>query len=231
MKDILRDYEEIQAKQSAEFSAAGTSFPGGLAAFLRQLALLDREKRADLAEVMTARELEDYEIRETAAGRHMREMLEGTAATDDQRRSVFRAEQAFNDQFGFTFDLSPAALREREAARQTMETKIYRALGGTMFAAWLQREDASYSEFVPLALRQGRPADFTLVELWEVRNNFMQSKFAIAAQPDDAVEQRQAAALQAAQARIAALIGVAEAADPGVRRWLQQTPSAVPPAK
>ena len=61
---IRRDYDEIRAKTSADFAAAGTSYPGGLNAFLRQLALLEREKRRDFAAVLDPGELEDLEMKE-----------------------------------------------------------------------------------------------------------------------------------------------------------------------
>jgi len=56
---IKRDYDEIRAKLSAEFAAGRSNNPGGLNAFLQQLALLEREKRQDLAAVLDAAELED----------------------------------------------------------------------------------------------------------------------------------------------------------------------------
>jgi hypothetical protein len=52
---IESDYDEIRAKAAADYAAAGKAFPGGLNAFLRQLALLEREKGADLDKELTAR--------------------------------------------------------------------------------------------------------------------------------------------------------------------------------
>ena len=46
IEKIRRDYEEIRTKMSADFSAAGDKFPGGLNAFLKQLALLEQIGRA-----------------------------------------------------------------------------------------------------------------------------------------------------------------------------------------
>ncbi len=90
---IRRDYDEITKKISAEYAAAGDTFPGGLNAYLRQLALLQREKHADLAALLTPRELEDLEMRDTNAGQSVQRLLGESAATEEQRRAVFRLEQ------------------------------------------------------------------------------------------------------------------------------------------
>src|SRR5882724_4363203 len=54
---IRRDYDEMTTKFSADYSAAGNAFPGGLSAYLKQLALLQREKHKDLAAILTPAEL------------------------------------------------------------------------------------------------------------------------------------------------------------------------------
>jgi hypothetical protein len=226
VKKILRDYEEIQAKMAADYGAAGQNFPGGLNAFMQQLALLEREKRADLAKVMTPRELEDYEIGDTAAGQRMRTLLDGTAATDEQRRAAFRAELEFNDQFGFTLDLAPTALRLREVARQATQEKVRAALGDDLFGAWLQRDDPGYAGMVAF-VRQQSLADTAALALWRVKNDYVARKLEIEAQPDDTTEARRSDALQAARAKVIAIVGPAalESANSEVVDWLRQVPA------
>ncbi len=232
VRAILRDYEEISAKMSADYGAAGQAFPGGLGAFLRQLALVEREKRKDLATVMTPRELEDYEIGETAAGQKMRAILDGTAATDEQRRAVFRAEQDFDDKFGFTFDLSPPALAAREAARQAAEQQVRGALGDELFVTWLQHDDPTYAHFADFAQQQNLPAGAALA-LLNVRNGFTLSVLDIAAAPPAAAGPRRAALLEWGREGVAAvapsLPGDVVARE--VASWLQQSPAASPAPK
>lgn len=225
VRAILRDYDEIQARMSADYGSAGQSFPGGLNAFLRELALLDREKRADLAKVMTPRELEDYAIGESAAGQKMRATLDGTAATDEQRRAVFRAEQGFNDQFGFTFDLSPPALAIREAARQATQNQIRAALGDALFAAWLQRDDPGYAHFMEFAQQQNLPGSVALA-LWQTKNGFTLSALDIASAPPESVRPRRAALLDWGRGGVAAIAPSLppEVVEREVAGWLQQSP-------
>ena len=232
VKDILRDYEEIQAKVSAEFSAAGPSFPGGLTAFLRQLSLLEREKRADLAEVMTARELEDYEIRETAAGQRMRMLLDGTAASDGQRRAAFRIEREFNDSYGFYFDVAPAALQIREVARQAKLERVRAVLGVALFGIWLQRDDPGYASLVAF-VREQNLADGAALALWQAKNDYLVRKLEIEARPDDTIAARRSAALQEARAKVIMIVGPAamESANSEVVGWLKPAPVMGPAGK
>ena len=229
IKAILRDYDDIQARMSADYGSAGQSFPGGLNAFLRELALLDREKRADLAKVMTPRELEDYAIGESAAGQKMRAALDGTAATDEQRRAVFRAEQGFNDQFGFTFDLSPPALAVREAARQAIENQIRAALGDALFAAWLQRDDPGYVHFVEFAQRQNLPGSAALA-LWQTKNGFTLSALDIASAPPQSAGPRRAALLEWGRGGVTAIAPSLppDVVEREVASWLQLSPPPAP---
>jgi len=225
VKKILHDYEDIQAKMAADYGAAGQSFPGGLNAFMQQLALLEREKRADLAKVMAPQELEDYEISDTAAGQRMRTLLDGTAAAEEQRRAAFRAELEFNDQYGYTLDVSPAALHARETARQATQEKVRAVLGDELFGQWLQRDDPGYAGIVAW-VRQQSLGDTAALALWRVKNDYMARKLEIEAQPDDTTEMRRAAALEEARAKASAIAGPAalESATTDVVGWLKQAP-------
>ena len=116
IEKIKRDYDEITGKFSVEYAMAGDKFPGGVNAFMRQLALLAFEKRADLAAFLTPRELEDAEMRDTGAGQKVQTLLGNTAATDEQRRAVFELQKAFEDKFALTFDLAPPILKNETSS-------------------------------------------------------------------------------------------------------------------
>lgn len=179
IEKIRRDYDEIRAKASADYSAAGANFPGGLNAFLRQLALLEREKRADFARILSPRELEDLELRETPAGQLVQRLLGSTAATDEQRRAAFRLQRDFEDRFALTFDVSPAALLQREAARQQTQEKILATLGDELTTAWLS-EGGDYAGFAAFVARHNLPPSASL-DLWRVKNEFTLGRLELAA--------------------------------------------------
>ena len=208
---IKKDYDDIRARTSAEYSAAGAAFPGGLNAFLRQLALLEREKRTDLAAVLTPAELEDLELRETPAGQLVSRLLGDAALTDGQRRTAFRLQRDFEDHFGLTYNVTPRGLYEREAARQGLQEQIKAVIGHEALAAWLRGEGDDYAKFAAFAAQQNLPAD-AAVELWRAKNDFTLQRLELLANPAHARSPDQLRAAQAAlthqmEARVLSIVG------------------------
>lgn len=224
---IKRDYDEVRAKTAAEYATAGTAFPGGLNAFLRQLALLERELHADYAAVLTPRELEDLEMRETATGQQVQRLLSDAAATDDQRREVFRLQREFDDKFALTFDTTPATLLLRESERQATQEKIRGALGDKVFASWLKGEGADFANFTAFTAQQGLPADAAL-QLWRAKNDYTLRRLELNAQRNLNSEQSRIAHNVLAEQIRARLLGILgpgglQAAGPEVLGWLPRS--------
>jgi hypothetical protein len=169
---IRHDYAEMRTKVAGDYAAASATFPGGLQAYLRQLALLEQEKRRDLAAVLGARELENLELRESIEGQMVQQWLGDTTATDEQRRAVFRLQRGFDDQFGMLLDFSPAFLLARERERQAMQEQIHRVLGDELFPAWLRGESADFGNFSRFAAEHNLPAG-TALGLWRAKNEFV----------------------------------------------------------
>ncbi len=214
---IRRDYDEITKKISADYATAGDTFPGGLSAYLRQLALLQREKHADLAALLTPRELEDLEMHDTNAGQSVQRLLGDSSATDEQRRAVFHLQQEFEDEFALTFDLTPAALLARETERVATQEKIRSALGDDLFGAWLRGEGADYAAFAALAQQQGLASSVPL-ELWQAKSDFTLARLQLKARTDlSAAQSADAERALASQTltRVTSLIGPAASTDAG----------------
>ena len=216
VEKIRRDYEEVRIKLSADYRAAGEKFPGGLNAFMRQLALLEREMHADFGAVLTPEELEDYELRESTTGQALQRRLGDSAVADEQRRAVFRLQREFDDRFALVFDVSPAALAERTRLQQVVREKVRALVGDAVFATWLSAEDPSYAAMRTMAAQQGLPAT-TVEELWRIKNEFILGRLEIAAQAGLTAPQR--AAMQTALAdqtrsRVSVLVRP-EALEPG----------------
>lgn len=228
VEKIRRDYDEITNKASAEYTAAGAAFPGGLNAFLRQLALLTREKHRDLAAILSPRELEDLELRDTNAGQMVSRLLGDTKATDEQRRAVFRLEQAFEDKFALTFDVSPLALLVRERERQFAQMNIRSVLGDELFASWLRGEGTDFGTLVEFA-RDKRLAATVPLELWQAKSDYTLARLELQARTDLPPTQRafaDAALVTQVNARVAGIVGSQVLADGGrdVLTWLPRPP-------
>ncbi len=206
---IKRDYDEVRARASADYASAGAAFPGGLNGFLRQLALLEREKRVDFAAFLTARELEDLEMVETSAGQLVQRRLGESAASEALRHAVFRLQIEFDDRFALTFDVAPKALLERETARREMNDRIRTTVGDDLFAVWLRGEGADYLQLAELAAQQQLPVSAG-IELWRVKTEFTLGRLEINAagtMPIAEFRAKQAALAQKIELRLMGILG------------------------
>lgn len=224
VEKIRRDYEEMTARFAAEFTAAGANFPGGLNGYLRQLALLEREKHKDLGSVLGAAELEELELRETFSGKTVQKALGSTPASDEVKHAVFRIRKEFDDKYALIFDLSPAALLMRETERQAAQEKILAVLGPELSFAWLREEGPDFAEIATFVGQQNLGRE-TALEVWRIRNEVTQRNLAAALQPNtspEAVAAARTATAAWARERLTAVVGpvAAQAVGPGVFRWL-----------
>lgn len=209
LDQIRRDYAEIRAKMVQDYGAAGEKFPGGVSAFLRQLALLEREMHADFAKTLTPEELEDYELQESNTGKTVRQRTADLALTDEQTRTIYRVQREFDDRFSLVFDVSPAALLERLKVQRVAREKIRAALSDEAYARWLRAEDPSYLGMRTVAQNQGLAAS-AINDLWRIKDEWTQRKLEIAADPRLAPEQRtsmQAALAGQTRSQVLALVG------------------------
>jgi hypothetical protein len=209
VEKIRHDYDEIRAKMSSEFATAGAAFPGGVSAFLRQLALLEREMHADVAKVLPPRELEDYEMRETTTGKTQLQRLAGLQVTEETQRAAFRLRKQFDDRFALAFDVTPTALLERERARQEMLVRLRLAVDEATFDALVGPEDVSYAGFRVLAAQRGLPPKVA-ADIWRMKNDYTVRKLEIMVQAGLSNEQRtamQAALAAQIRSNVSALVG------------------------
>jgi hypothetical protein len=209
VESIQRDYEELRARMSAEFAEIVGSSPDGLGSFLRQLALIQREMRTDLTAILSPEELEDFDFHESAAGRVVRELLGDTGATEEQQRAVFRLQREYEDRFALTFDETPAAMFQREQARQQTQSKIRDELGDAAFATWLSGEGSGFGQIRAFTAKHNLPAQ-SAFELWRSKNDYDLARLEILAQPGISLAQARAAheeVLRQAYARISAVLG------------------------
>ncbi len=212
---IMKDYEEIMTKAAADFGAAPASFPGGFNAYLRQLALIDREKWKDFREFLTEREVEDLQFRDHHAGKLVVQWLGDSAATDEQKRAVLRAQRAYDDKFALIYDLSPSAMLTRETERQQLQEQILGTIGPDLFAAWVRSEGDDFGNMVNYAKANGIRPEAAL-DAWRLKNEFVRRRLEIKAQLGDGPQAvgQQVALIEETRAKVGAVLGGAALATP-----------------
>jgi hypothetical protein len=226
IEKINDDYDQLTLAVLGGLGADDKQNLGPSETFLRQLALLEHEKRRDLAAVLGPRELEDFELKETKAGKRVNRLLGDTAATEEQRRAVFRLQREFELQFDQAYDSSPRAYFEREYARQQTQEQIRAVLGEELFGTWLAGTDQLHATAVAGAREHGvstRVAN----ELRQANDDYSLSVLVLRATPDLTPEQRRDAKHQLAEeARADAIAILGPALDQTARaellNWLPQ---------
>jgi len=171
--------------------------------------MLDREQRADLAKILTPRELEDWEINCTQSGRQVIASLADLLVSDDERRAIFRQQSGFDREISSVGRLTSEEAVAFLTARLTMYEQMRAVLGEQRFASYLARDDTSYQRFTVVAKEQAQPADVA-TQLWRIKFEYMIRSNELAAQMSANAEARgrQSAALQKEIiSRITALVG------------------------
>jgi hypothetical protein len=207
---IQHDYDSLAEVLSAEYGAMVTEFPGGLDAFLRQLKLVNRERRADLSALLSPSELESLELHVSPAGRVAQELLADVSVTEAQRLAVCRLQSEFDERFTLSFDAAPAGMLEREKARCQTQEKIREILGDEVFVLWLRGEGPDIDHFKSFVATQGLPTSVA-IDLWRAKNDYTLRRLSIVAAPDMTNEQSRRAhdeLCSTIRSRLASRLGV-----------------------
>ena len=117
------------------------------------------------------RELERLETQDrgTVSSRQL-----GTAAgaAEAQVRAVFQLEREFQDRFALVFDLTPAALLERQRVRDQYDERILAVLEPADGLAWLAARDGDQGLMNEWVRQRGLPPGVSL-ELWRIKAGFV----------------------------------------------------------
>lgn len=152
---IVDDYAEMASQVRA--STQGIILPEDR----EKLALLEREKRTDLAAILSPAELEDYEMRNSPLLIRSRTALTLMDATEEEFRAIYRTQQPFADILipavfsAYTADIG----RLRNEAQQKIADQLRITLGETRYADYARANNYEYQGLHRLAQRENIPID------------------------------------------------------------------------
>lgn len=153
LQRINDDYAEMTERARA--ATQGITLPEDR----ERLALLEREKRTDLAAVLTPQELEDYELHTSPITGRLRAALTVMDASEAEFQTLFRIQQQFepilNPSAGAI--MPNGAFNQRVAASQQMTDQIKAALGEARAVEFTRASDNEYQQLVKLAQRENLP--------------------------------------------------------------------------
>lgn len=164
IEQIAQDYSEMTAQVRAAMN--GIMLPQDKAA----LALLDQEKHADLASVLTPQELEDYEMRNSTVTTRLRPTLALFNATEDEFRTIYNIEQPFADQL---YPTGPGISFDPGKAQQEVADQLKAALGDQRYADFERSGSRDFQQLSQLADQENLPAG-TALQAYNLRDSLSQ---------------------------------------------------------
>lgn len=160
---INDDYAEMMSQVRAGMQ--GITLPEDR----EKMALLEREKRADLAAILTPAEFEEYEMRSSPITSRLRNALTLLDSSAEEFRTIFKIHQPFNDRINPPGGIMSSALFEerREAMRQLNE-QLQAALGPNRYAEYARAISPEYQQLHRIAQKENIPTD-TAIRAYSIR--------------------------------------------------------------
>lgn len=123
-----------------------------------ELRRLQKQREAELAQVLSTEELEEYQLRMSPTSSSLRAQLHGFNPSEEEFRKMFRLQKTFDDQFNNGFDLSDPAQAElqaaaQEQAQQALNEEIRKTIGSQRYAEYQRAQDADYKALVQFTER------------------------------------------------------------------------------
>ncbi|HVU35947.1 MAG TPA: hypothetical protein VHE61_21075 [Opitutaceae bacterium] len=162
------------------------------------LALLDKEKRADLAAVLTPDELSDYEMRTSPLTNILRMRLNAFDATETEYRAIFQAYQSLANSSSSSARETAMNNDLREQAQQKLDNALKSSLGQARYDDLVRTSSPDYQQVTRIAEQQNLPAD-TTDRVLALRDSVAQQSIQLAADTTQSVQDRRAALQNLAQ--------------------------------
>ena len=208
---IIADYAEME--RAARAAMNGVILPEDR----EKLSLLEREKRADLAALLTPQELEDYDVRNSAITSRLRPTLALFKVTEAEFREIYQVQQAFTDRVDLvtsrlarmTVDERTAFMQQRPIAQAELDAQMRAALGDRRFVEFVRSGDRDYQQLVRLAERENLPAQ-TATRVYDYRDQVVPESIRISNDSSLSQDQKMAALqslVQNARAQLVTMLG------------------------
>jgi len=153
LQTIISDYGELRGQIYA--TANGVMLPEDR----EKLQLLEREQHTDLAALLTPQELENYELRSSSTANNLREQLTLFNPTEDEFRSLFKLQQAFDEKYGSAGTVTSAEqYRQRQTAQKELIDQVKTVLTPDRAETYRQATDPSAQMINRLVTRLELPA-------------------------------------------------------------------------
>lgn len=158
--DLLQRIGDDYAEMTSQIRAGmqGITLPEDR----EKLALLDREKHADLAAILTPDELADYEMRSSPITNLLRSRLGTFDPSEAEFRAIYQVQQSISDKFAANGGPTGGDYQLRQTLQQQFTEQMKTALGPARYAEYDRAMNRDYQQLTRLAERENIPATTTL---------------------------------------------------------------------
>lgn len=207
---LERDYQEIRT----DTTKLGGFNPNEVRAHLAQLALLEKEKLSDLANILTPAELLAYELRNSETARRVMTAVRDINVTEDEYAALFQLQKTDDTMnprpLGDT--LTAEQYNKWRAAQVALQEKIRMVLPDDRFYKFLEGTDFVYGIVAGFARQNPSVTPATSYQVFQLQNETETALGSLSRQIRTAGENSPAAAelakkLVAYNARLDALLG------------------------
>ncbi len=154
------------------------------------------ERRQELAQVLSAQELENYEIKTSATASALRSRMSGFNATDEEFRQIFQLTQPLDEEYSLITGTRDAedkvAAAKRKEVEQQLQEQVRGVLGDERFAEMERSKDPAYQNMLRAAQEAGIPSE-SLVQAYEAQKLMRDEVTRVVKDPNLSPEQRQQA--------------------------------------
>jgi len=123
------------------------------------LALLEQERRKDVAAILTPAELDLYDMQTSGTARALRARLAAFVPSEKEFRALFALQRDFDERFGGAGGVGDETLQhERATAEAELNNRIRASLGDARYEEYLLQQDPGFRVATRIAERFGLPA-------------------------------------------------------------------------
>ena len=170
-------FDELE--QDLYLQSRGWMLDGDMEA-LRQL---QRQRREQLASLLSGEELEEYELRFSETSNNMRSQMSGFQPNEEEFRRIFRLQQTYDKDFEQAYDMRD------EAAQGVLASEIQKVLGPARFAEYQRAQDGDYRALLQLGERLAMPVDVAN-KVYNMKQAAERVKYQVESNPNLTDEQR-----------------------------------------
>lgn len=157
-----------------------------------QLDYIEQEKQADIAALLTPKELELHELYGSRSANSLRSKLGETSVTESEFRELFEFQKAFDETFDISRGIpSPDVMRTRRSAEEELNQRYRTILGDERFAEIQRNQNNDYRAASSVAEHFKLPAEnaaavYELAQDMEQRGRALQSNRELPSEQRDA---------------------------------------------